>query len=134
MAVLFPICFVREHNGYKLASARAVTTAPDPAQQWVVWSLVEKNAPAHYLNYGTAEGGYVAACGKQLPGMGGLTEFATIEQMEAEKRPPCADCNRALLRYVDTANYRKHSAGDQRYIEIQHQALKLESQVPKRSK
>jgi len=127
MAVLFPICFVREHNGYKLASARAVTTAPDPAQQWVVWSELEKDRPAHYIN--TGRGGiYFTACGQTLSGA--TAHIETVEKMESEGRTRCEKCRKAMRVFAD------RSAGDQRYIDIQKRALKLEetAKEPKRSK
>ncbi len=67
--------------------------------QWVVWDKTDPEAPAHYVNYsdgGYAASGYTAACGKHLPSPIGSTEFATLEQMEAEKRVPCKDCVKAL--------------------------------------
>ena len=92
------------------ATTRVTGTPNNPALgQWVVWDKTDPKAPAHYLNYGTVEGGYIAACGKQLPGMGGLTQFATIEQMEAEKRIPCGDCINVLQRYVDSMSARKRN-------------------------
>lgn len=95
MAVLFPICFAREHSGYKSMSARAVTTAPrNPDQQRVVWSELEKKDgyPAHYINGGN--GPYYTACGEELPAITSHTEM--IDHARAEKRTPCAKCKAAL--------------------------------------
>lgn len=89
---------------------RITGTPSNPAtEQLVVWSTVGKNAPAHYVNYGVGNGGYTTACGRHLPGMGGLTQFADIERMEAEKRLACDDCRHALERYMDSINQRPRS-------------------------
>jgi len=109
LSILLAFCaiayhFIAPHLHRFAAESRAAANSVRPAtQQNVVWSLMDKNAPAHYINYGVADGGYETACGKHMSGMGSTTRFSDIEQMEAEKRKPCEDCIRALRRFTGDA-------------------------------
>lgn len=92
------------------ASTRIAGTPGDPAiKQIVVWEN-RPEARAHYLNLNPQSdpARIQTACGEIIVA-DETWKFGSIEQMEAERRIPCADCIRALERYVNSMNARKRN-------------------------